>query len=76
MCKTCFEDHLPARLLAARCAVSIALVKEPMLKAIVTFTCPHGATHRHAVYPGTEDWKWCEYQPNDWCEVMPAPRAA
>jgi hypothetical protein len=68
MCKTCFEEHhLPAQCLAERCdAFTVSLIREPVLKAVVAFTCSHDRTHRHSVYPGTEDWTWCEFVTDDW----------
>ena len=77
-CKVHFDNNLTARLLAEECAVSVALVRDPVQKAIVTFTCPHGKTHRHTVYPGTDDWVWCEYVTDDWrwAELIAAPAEA
>jgi hypothetical protein len=55
-----FDPELPAPLLGEQCTVSVSIVNEPTKKALVTFTCPHGATRRHVVYPGTLDWGWLE----------------
>jgi hypothetical protein len=56
---TCFKQHLPAALLAEQCTVTIDFVREPVFKALVTFTCEeHGREHRHSVYPNTPDWDW------------------
>jgi hypothetical protein len=74
-CKECFDENLPARLLAERCdGVSVTLEREPVLKAIVSYRCRHSRLHRHSVYPDTEDWIWCEFATDDWrwCEVIPA----
>jgi hypothetical protein len=76
-CKECFDEHLTARSLAEQCAaVSVTWVSEPVLKALITFTCVHGRTHRHSVYPGTDDWTWCEYVTDDWWRGIQTPQAA
>jgi hypothetical protein len=69
-CTTCFDQHLTARLLAERCSVEMSLIES--VKAIVTYTCPHGRRHRHAVYPGSADWVWCEIITNNWQACQPA----
>lgn len=57
-CRECFNDDLPLRKLPARCAtVSVAVERNPTLKAIVTWVCPHGVTHHQCVFPGSgEQW--------------------
>jgi hypothetical protein len=57
---SCFDPEMPAALLAERFAVSISIAHEPTMKALVTFTCQHGATRRHSVYPGSRDWEWLQ----------------
>jgi len=81
MCKSCFEDyHLPAAALAEQCTTSkLSFSREPRVKAIVTFVCCHGRTHRHTIFPGTDDWAWLEFVTNGWlwCEApYPKPNSS
>jgi len=59
-CTECFPPELPAELLAEGCTVRVSYVSEPVYKALVTFTCSHGGTRRHAVYPQSSDWGWLQ----------------
>lgn len=49
-CSECFDNHWTSDLLAEFCQVSITRSASPEDRQILTFICPHGGEHRHAVY--------------------------
>jgi hypothetical protein len=56
--KNCFDENLPATMLAQVCQTTALRVNEPVEKLVATFTCAHGRRRRHSVYPGTRDWEF------------------
>jgi hypothetical protein len=55
-CHDCFDEHLPIRSLAEKCAA--ATVTHIGAEAHVVLRCRHGAMLRHVIYLGNPDMEW------------------
>ncbi len=58
-CAECFDLETPAEILAERCRrINANYCAGQPGRILVRFTCRHGFTRNHAVYPGASDWAW------------------